>query len=403
MLNKKTARAVIAWLLAVLFIFSFAGCDSGEVDVPEVLPKYEGGALSSLRIAGKNAEFMEPERKSAYYLSLDEVGKKLYDAAYTTLCANETSFKLIGIDIGSFAAAYRSTLAQFMNDYPEFFWLNGYIEYETVRASNSDTGHITITFGIYDYWIDHDLEKAKAELRQALDAVVLEASALPDDYQKAKFVHDYIICSNSYDFAAYELGDAINAETEARVSSAYGALVSGDIMCAGYANAFNLVMYELGYESIFVSGEADGGAHAWNLVLLGDNFYHIDLTWDDLDGNRAEVRYNYFCLSDEEISKTHKVEEGFDYPEATATEYNYFVKEGMYLDYYSFAAVTKLAKKYKGDGVFAFKCYDAKVMADAVEELVQNNMIFKLAGFENVESFQYIADEDTNILSFYIE
>lgn len=403
MFNKKIARAGIAWLLAVLFIFSFAGCSSGEVEVTEVLPQFDGGALSSLRIAGKNAQIKEPERKSIYYLSLDEVEKRLYDAAYTTLCANETSFKLIGIDISSFAAAYRSTLAQFINDYPEFFWLNGYIEYETVRASNSDTGHITITFGVYDYWNDHDLAKAKNDLKNALDAVVLEANALPDDYQKAKFVHDYIIGSNSYDFAAYELGDAINAETEARVSSAYGALVSGDIMCAGYARAFDLIMHELGYESIFVSGEADGGSHAWNLVLLGEDFYHIDLTWDDLDGDHAEARYNYFCLTDEEISKTHKIDEGFDYPEATATEYNYFVKEEMLLDYYSFAAVTKLAKKYNGEGLFAFKCYDAKVMADAVEELVQNNMIFKLAGFENVESFQYIAEEDSNILTFYID
>ncbi len=403
MFNNKKARAGIAWLLAILFIFSFAGCSSGEVEVTEALPQFDGGALSSLRIGGKNAEIKEPERKSTYYLSLDEVEKRLYDAAYTTLCANETSFKLIGIDISSFAAAYRSTLAQFINDYPEFFWLNGYIEYETVRASNSDNGHITITFGVYDYWNDHDLAKAKTDLKNALDAVVLEASALPDDYQKAKFVHDYIIKYNSYDFAAYELGDAINAETEARVSSAYGALVSGDIMCAGYARAFDLIMHELGYESIFVSGEADGGSHAWNLVLLGENFYHIDLTWDDPDGDHSEVRYNYFCLTDEEISKTHKVDEGFNYPEATATEYNYFVKEEMLLDYYSFAAVTKLAKKYNGEGVFAFKCYDAKVMADAVEELVQNNMIFKLAGFENVESFQYIADEDNNILSFYIE
>ena len=403
MFNKKIARAGIAWLLAVLFIFLFAGCSPGEVEVTDVLPQYDGGILSNLRIAGKNAEIKEPERKSRYYLSLNDVEKRLYDAAYTTLSANETSFKLIGIDIGSFAAAYRSTLAHFINDYPEFFWLNGYIEYETVRSSNSDTGHITITFGVYDYWLDHDLEKAKTELQNALDAVVLQANALPDDYQKAKFVHDYIISTNSYDFAAYELGTAINEETDARVSSAYGALVSGDIMCAGYANAFDLVMHELGYESIFVSGEADGGSHAWNLVLLGDNFYHIDLTWDDLDGDHAEVRYNYFCLSDEEISKTHKIDEGFDYPEAIATEYNYFVKEEMLLEYYSFAAVTKLAKKYKGDGIFAFKCYDAKVLKGAVEDLVQNNMIFKLTGFESVESFQYIADEDTNILSFYIE
>ncbi len=393
----------MAWLLAIIILFSFAGCSFDGTDVTIELPKLDGGMLSSLRIAGESAEFKEPERKSIYYLALDEVGKIIYDAAYTTLCANESSFKLIGIDISSFAAAYGSTLTHFINDHPEFFWLNGYVEYETIRMSNSNSGNITVTFGVYEYWNDHNLAKANTELQSALDAVVLEAKAFQDDYEKVKFVHDYIIEFNTYDYEAYELGDSIDAKTDACVSSAYGALVSGEVMCAGYTRAFDLIMHELGYESIYVSGAAEGEPHAWNLVQIGEDFYHIDLTWDDLDGDPVEVRYNYFCLTDEEITKTHAIDEGFYYPEANAIDCNYFVKEEMLLDYYSFAAVTKLAKKYDGEGVFAFKCYDAKVMADAVEELVENNMIFKLAEFENVESFQYLSDEDTNILAFYID
>ena len=151
MFSKKTARVAVWWLLAIFSIFSFISisCDLSEAEVNEPLTQIEGGMLSNLRIAGKSAEFKEPERKSNYYLSLDEVEKKLYDAAYTTLSSNKNSFKLIGIDIGSFAAAYRSTLIQFINDCPEFFWLDGYVEYETVRASNSDKGHITITFGVF--------------------------------------------------------------------------------------------------------------------------------------------------------------------------------------------------------------------------------------------------------------
>ena len=31
------------------------------------------------------------------------------------------------------------------------------------------------------------------------------------------------------------------------------------------------------------------------------------------------------------------------------------------------------------------------------------DMIFKLAEFENVSSFQYITDEECNILTFYID
>jgi hypothetical protein len=404
MLNSKKIRAIVAWLLAISIPLSFAGCGFIEIDLPVgETPQIDGGVLNGLRIAGKNAEFKEPERKSSYYLSLNEVEKKIYDAAYTTLCAEETTFKLIGVDISSFAAAYGSTLTHFINDHPEFFWLNGYVEYETVRMSDSDSGNVTITLGIHDYWKDHDLAKAKSELQSALDAVVLEANAFEDDYQKVKFVHDYIIKFNSYDYDAYEKGDAIDAETDAIVSSAYGALVSGNVMCAGYARAFDLVLHKLGYESIFVSGEADGGSHAWNLICLGGDYYHVDLTWDDLDGDLAEVRYNYFCLPDEEISKTHIAAVEYSYPEANGIEYNYFVKEELLLDYYSFAAVTKLAKKYDGEGVFAFKCYDSKVMADAVEGLIENNMIFKLSEFENVSSFQYITDEDCNILTFYID
>lgn len=404
MFIKKISRAGIAWLLTVFVLISFVGCSFEDIEgVTSVLPQLGDGVLSGLRIGGKNVEITEPERKSAYYLSLDEVEKRLYDAAYTTLSANENSFKLIGIDIGSFDAAYNATLSQFINENPEFFWLNGYVEYETIRMSDRDTGNITITFGVYDYWKEHDLSKAKAELQGALDAVILEASTLEDDYQKAKFVHDYLIEFNSYDYDAFEKGDALDAEADARVSSAYGALVMGEVMCAGYARAFDLVMHELGIESIYVSGTADGGSHAWNLVSLGGNYYHVDLTWDDLDGDPAEIRYNYFGLTDEEISVTHTISDEHEYPEATAAEYNYFVKEGMVLDYYSFYAVTDLAEKYDGSGVFAFKCHDAKVMADAVGELVDNNMIFKLTGFENVDSFQYMADEDGNILAFYVD
>lgn len=403
MLKNKKIRAAVAWLLSVIILISLVGCDDGNEEILGELINPGVGNRGGLQIAGQEAEFKEPERKSIYYLALDDIEKKIYDAAYATLCANENTFVLSGINLTPYCEAYFYTLSMFINDYPEFFWLNGYVEYSTYRMSNSDIGNMTITLGVYDHWSDNDLEEAKKELQGALSSIVAEANTISDDYEKVKFVHDYIIEFNTYDYEAYELGDAIDAEADACVSSAYGALVSGEVMCAGYARAFDLVMHKLGYESIFVSGTADGGSHAWNLLLLGDGFYHLDLTWDDLDGDPAEVRYNYFCLTDEEISVTHTVDEGYFYPEATATEYNFFIKEELILDYYSFAAVTKLAKKYDGNGVFAFKCHDAKVMADAVAELVENNMIFKLEGFENVDSFQYIADEDSNILSFYIE
>ena len=61
MFSKKTARAAVLWLLAIFSLFSFIGCDLSESEVTEPLPRIDGGMLSSLRIAGKSAEFKEPE------------------------------------------------------------------------------------------------------------------------------------------------------------------------------------------------------------------------------------------------------------------------------------------------------------------------------------------------------
>ena len=48
----------------------------------------------------------------------------------------------------------------------------------------------------------------------------------------------------------------------------------------------------------YVSGYATGG-HAWNLVEIDGEWYHVDTTWDDPIPNReGYVRYDYFLKSD---------------------------------------------------------------------------------------------------------
>ncbi len=79
----------------------------------------------------------------------------------------------------------------------------------------------------------------------------------------------------------------------------------------------------LGIESYFVIGESKGESHAWNLVKIEDQYYHIDPTWDDpvTEDGKDILRYNYFNLTDDELSKTHSwIRE--NYPEAKGTKYN---------------------------------------------------------------------------------
>lgn len=44
--------------------------------------------------------------------------------------------------------------------------------------------------------------------------------------------------------------------------------------------------------------------HAWNLVKIDGNWYHVDTTWED--GNPGK----YVSLTDDEMRKDHKWEQG---------------------------------------------------------------------------------------------
>ena len=48
-------------------------------------------------------------------------------------------------------------------------------------------------------------------------------------------------------------------------------------------------------ESVVVNGTADGESHAWNLVKIGDESYHVDITWDNMyDTDIHHISYDYF-------------------------------------------------------------------------------------------------------------
>ena len=40
--------------------------------------------------------------------------------------------------------------------------------------------------------------------------------------------------------------------------------------------------------------------HAWNMIKLGNHYFHVDVTWDDGTGT-GNYGYGYFLLSDNEI------------------------------------------------------------------------------------------------------
>jgi len=70
-------------------------------------------------------------------------------------------------------------------------------------------------------------------------------------------------------------------------ATAFGALIRGNAVGEGFAMAFKALADELGFDCRVVLGHYDGMIHAWNIVLLYGDFYHIDVAMCVVNGLEA--------------------------------------------------------------------------------------------------------------------
>jgi hypothetical protein len=103
---------------------------------------------------------------------------------------------------------------------------------------------------------------------------------------------------DTYTAASGEYGDQYIAAT------AYGALLNRSAVSEGYAMAYKALCDELGINCYVVLGEYDGKPHAWNIVELNGDFYHIDVSMCDTNGLSTS-----FLLSDTAMAETYKWDE----------------------------------------------------------------------------------------------
>lgn len=134
--------------------------------------------------------------------------------------------------------------------------------------------------------------------RMAQDAV----AGLTEDADKLRALHDLIVRGCAYDLETAEQGGATDGEDAP--FTAYGALVDGKAVCAGYARAFVLLCRAAGMDAIYVADEEMN--HGWNAVRLDGETYFIDCTFDDPVPDQGQyVSHEYFLRTADELAQTH--------------------------------------------------------------------------------------------------
>lgn len=211
------------------------------------------------------------------------------------LCSMEKRINLGAYNIStSDAMDLTAEVADFRGDNPYYIF--------SIWATHDDDDNTILVLG-YQYTPEEAAEKREQDVKEqaVVDAAI--ASCVTDgmsNYEIAKALHDYLALNNEYDMRYY------SGNVPAISYTAYGALVNRTSVCAGYALAYERLMDQVGIPCEYVTGMTTNGYHAWNIVQIDGEWYHVDVTWDDPTPDReGYVRYKYFLKSDKAMSRDH--------------------------------------------------------------------------------------------------
>ncbi|WP_010303296.1 transglutaminase domain-containing protein [Kurthia senegalensis] len=179
--------------------------------------------------------------------------------------------------------------------------------YSASSVANSNTTNLTYQFKYYT------TKNKNARATKLLDAEVAKIKkTYKTDVDRIKAVNDYIVLNTRY-----------GGLTTDRYSM-YGVALNKQAVCQGYASTAYYMLKKLGFQTYYVTGNANGLRHAWNKVKVDGSWYNLDVTWNDPVPNIAnQVSYKYFLLSDKMLNRDHQADKGINYPKATNTKFDF--------------------------------------------------------------------------------
>ena len=151
--------------------------------------------------------------------------------------------------------------------------------------------------GVYRFTQEETRAKQQI-IQKEYEEIISEISPDLSDVEKALAVHDYFALHYEYNYSAAE-------SSYSNYPQAYaidGLFIDKKAVCQGIALGYMYILGLLGIDSVFVPSNDMG--HAWNLIKIGNNWYHVDVTWDMYDNQYAGwVLHDHFLLSDSAIGQ----------------------------------------------------------------------------------------------------
>ncbi|MDD6878763.1 MAG: transglutaminase domain-containing protein [bacterium] len=170
-------------------------------------------------------------------------------------------------------------------------FVHPYNSFSSIETKYDSLGKITVK--INKSYTEEQIQSINSKVK---DIIKNEVKDETNKKEIIKIIHDYIINNSKYD------SDKSDKNITNYLSSiAYGPLLQGYGLCGGYTDAMAIFLDYFNIPNFKVISEN----HIWNAVYIENNWYHLDLTWDDpvvSDGSNT-LDYTFFLINDSELEK----------------------------------------------------------------------------------------------------
>lgn len=379
-MRRKTGTWFLGSCLIGVMLFTGACGQLPDLDRPEEIQS------EIVDKATEQNEVVSVSNDKYVYQTLDGATQKVYNEIYQCLINQEEKVEVDTTDTTILDKAYKAVCA----DYGNIFWASGYVYTQYTR------GDTVVGMDFAPQYTKEESERQS--IQQEIDDKVAEImsgySGDSSDYEKAKYVFEYLATNVDYEEGSAENQNIISA------------FLYGKTVCQGYASATQYLLNQFGIRSTIVTGTANGVSHAWNLVSLDGDYYFVDTTWgnsrytDDDAQMKRFVNYNYFAVTSQEISRTHAANDYFVLPDCTAKEDNYYVREGKYFSLWDPDTVGSIYQKGYEEkvGAVSVKFETQELYQQMKQYLIDEQHIADYC--TGITSLFYVEDMEQNILTF---
>lgn len=327
------------------------------------------------------------------YSCLNDSGKKIYREVYGILSRRKENKPVSTSDEKLLDKVFRCV----MNDHPEIFYVSGY------SYTDFSLGDRFLFSGTYTM-SSEEIEETREEIDRCAKKCLSGLSDSASDYQKVKYVYEYLIKNTEYD------------KDSAENQNICSVFLYGKSVCQGYAQATQYLLQRAGVFCTLVPGTVNQEeSHAWNLVKMDGQYYYLDTTWGDASYQNAsggsdawlnpppQINYDYLGVTTQQLLKTHRIDDLIPYPECVCMDCNYYVREGTYFEDCSEEQLKAVfdSKFMQNNGYITIKCANANVYKKARSLLIDRQLIFELIGSKN-GSVAYSENPVQCSLSFWI-